>query len=95
MKLSFIGLCAVGAAAILFQIGATAPVSTAKAAEGCIVTDVTLHVKRCPAGAKLVTHAGGGEVAPPAVKVTPTAGAPEGCIKTNVTLHVRRCPAGV
>ncbi|MGH8431645.1 MAG: hypothetical protein ACREUF_14715, partial [Solimonas sp.] len=79
MKLSFIGLCVAGAAAILLQTGVTAPVSSALAAEGCIVTDVTLHVRRCPPVAKLETHAGGtdsGESDEPTV--TPTAGPAEG-----------------
>ena len=91
MKLSVLGLCAVGAAAILFQTGTTAKFSTAVAAESCIVTNVTLHVKRCPAGVTLAGGSGGGGVKEP--MVTPTAGPPEGCIKTNVMLHVKRCPA--
>jgi hypothetical protein len=96
MKLSILGLCAAGAAAILLQTGATAHFSSAVAAEGCIVTNVTLHVKRCPAGVAFAggsAGGGGGEAVEPTV--TPTAGAPEGCIKTNVMLHVKRCPAGV
>ncbi len=93
MKLSLIGLCVAGAATILLQTGVTAPVSSALAAEGCIVTDVALHVKRCPAGAKLATHAGGNSGGTAEPTVTPTAGAPEGCIKTDVALHVKRCPA--
>jgi hypothetical protein len=96
MKLSILGLCAAGAAAILLQTGATAHFSSAVAAEGCIVTNVTLHVKRCAAGVAFASHSvgggGGGEAVEPTV--TPTAGAPEGCIKTNVMLHVKRCPAG-
>ena len=95
MKLSILGLCAAGAAAILLQTGATAHFSSAVAAEGCIVTNVTLHVKRCPPGVAYAggsSSGGGGAVEP---TVTPTAGPPEGCIKTNIMLHVKRCPAGV
>jgi hypothetical protein len=102
MKLSLIRLCVAGAAAIVLQTGATVPVSSALAAEeGCIITNVTLHVRRCPPGATLETHAGGAEVPVPTViptvtpTVTPTAASPEGCIKTDVALHIRRCPAGV
>ena len=93
MKLSVLGLCAVGAAAILFQTGTTAKFSTAVAAESCIVTNVTLHVKRCPPGLKYAAGGGndGGGMTEPTV--TPTAGPPESCIKTNVALHVKRCPA--
>ena len=94
MKLSVLGLCAAGAAAILLQTGATAQFSSATAAESCIVTNVTLHVKRCPAGVAYAGgSSGGGSAAEPTV--TPTAGPPETCIKTNVMLHVKRCPAGV
>ena len=111
MKLSFIGLCVAGTAlAIILQTGAAAPVSSAFAAEeGCIVTQIAYHVRRCPPG---VEFAGGGNnssnvaeptatvnVAEPTATVepavTPTAAPPEGCIKTDVSLHVRRCPAGV
>jgi hypothetical protein len=94
MKLSILGLCAAGAAAILLQTGVTAHFSNAVAAESCIVTNVTLHVKRCPAGVAFAGGSSGGGAAVEPV-VTPTAGAPEGCIKTNVMLHVKRCPAGV
>ncbi|QIG50048.1 hypothetical protein G5V57_21385 [Nordella sp. HKS 07] len=97
MKLSLLGIFAAGAAAILLQTGVIAQSSKAVAAEGCIVTDVTLHVKRCPAG---VTFASGAAAAKPTVtptaaepEVTPTASAPAGCIKTDVMLHVKRCPA--
>ena len=97
MKLSILGLCAAGAAVILLQTGATAKFSSAVAAETCIVTDVTLHVKRCPPGLAyaaveptVMPTAG-----PPEPTATPTAGSPEGCIKTDVMLHVKRCPAGV
>jgi hypothetical protein len=101
MKLSFIGLCVAGTAlAILLQTGAAGPVSSAFAAEeGCIVTQIAYHVRRCPPG---VEFAAGGKttyVAEPTATVeptvTPTAAPPEGCIKTDVMLHVRRCPAGV
>jgi hypothetical protein len=102
MKLSFIGLCVAGTAlAIILQTGGAAgPISSAFAAEeGCIVTQVAYHVRRCPPG---VAFAGGGNssyVAEPTATVeptvTPTAAPPEGCIKTDVMLHVRRCPAGV
>lgn len=94
MKLSVVGLLAAGAVAVLFQTGTTAQFSAAQAAESCIVTNVTLHVKRCPAGAAMAGNSsGGGAAVEPTV--TPTAGPPETCIKTNVTLHVKRCPAGV
>ncbi|MGE0241868.1 MAG: hypothetical protein AB7S59_24345, partial [Parvibaculaceae bacterium] len=82
-----------GTAAILLQTGVPSPVSGALAAEGCVKTDVTLHVKRCPPGAaEASASASGGEAVDPIV--TPTAGPVEGCIKTDVTLHVKRCPAG-
>ena len=93
MKLSFVGLCVAGAATILLQTGAVVPVSKALAAEGCIVTNVAKHVKRCPAGLKLATHSGGssgGGAAEPTI--TPTAGPPPGCIKTNVKLYKNACP---
>lgn len=94
MKLSFIGLCIAGAAAIVLQTGTTAVSSGANAAESCIVVNVEKHVKKCPAG---VAYSGGsaGSAQP---TITPTAGPPPAsasCIKTNVTLHVKRCPAGV
>ena len=62
MKLSFIGLCVAGTAlAIILQTGAAAPVSSAFAAEeGCIVTEVAYHVRRCPPG---VAFAVGGTTA--------------------------------
>ena len=56
MKLSILGLFAAGAAAILLQTGVSAQSSKAVAAESCIVTNVTLHVKRCPTD---VAFAGG------------------------------------
>jgi hypothetical protein len=92
MKLSLLGFAFVGAAAILLQTGISAKVSTAGAAETCIVTNVKLHVKRCPAGVKFASGGGGGGGATEPV-VTPTAGPPPSCIKTNVKLHVKRCPA--
>ena len=96
MKLSFIGLCVAGTTlAIILQTGAAAPISSAFAAEeGCIVTQVAYHVRRCPPGG-----GNSSDVAEPTATVeptvTPTAAPPEACIKTDVTLHVRRCPAGV
>ena len=76
MKLSFIGLCVVGTAlAIILQTSAPAPVSSALAAEeGCIVTEVAYHVRRCPPGD---AFAGGGnysssDVAEPTATVEPT-----------------------
>lgn len=97
MKLSLLGIFAVGAAAFLLQTGVSAQSSQALAAEDCIVTDVTLHVKRCPAG---LTFASGSTAAEPTVtptvaepEVTPTASPPADCIKTDVLLHVKRCPA--
>lgn len=103
MKLSILGIFAAGAATFLLQTGVTAQSSQAVAAEGCIVTDVTLHVNRCPAGVTLAgVSSGGTTVAEPTVEtaveptaapaVTPTAAPAEGCIKTDVLLHVRRCP---
>ena len=92
MKLSFVGLCVAGAAAILLQTGAVVPASKALAAEGCIVTDVALHVKRCPAGLKLAAHSGGsggGAVEP---TITPTAGPAGTCVRTNVALYKDACP---
>jgi hypothetical protein len=99
MKLSILGLCAAGAAAILLQTGATAHLSGAAAAETCIKSNVMKHVKPCPVG-KMAHHAKKhakkhASAAPAAEPtVTPTAAAPEACIKTNVMLHVKRCPAG-
>jgi hypothetical protein len=101
MKLSILGIFAAGAAAFLLQTGVSAQSSRALAAESCIVTDVMLHVKRCPAG---LTYAAGSTAAEPTVTptaaepepepaVTPTASEPAGCIKTDVMLHVRRCPS--
>jgi hypothetical protein len=95
MKLSFFGLCLAGAAAALLYTGATAQLSGASAQEGCIVTLVQLHVRRCPEGVTLASASDSGDSAPDeAVEptVTPTAGPPEGCINTLVNLHVRRCP---
>ena len=95
MKLSILGLCAVGAAAILLQTGATAHFSSAVAAETCIKSNVMLHIKPCPVGKKhhAKKHASADTATEPTV--TPTAAAPETCIKTNIALHVKRCPAGV
>lgn len=97
MKLSFLGLCFAATAAATLYTGASAQLSSASAEEGCIVTMVNLHVKRCPAGVEYASNSdgssgGGGEVIEPTI--TPTAGPPEGCIKTLVNLHVKRCPAG-
>ena len=94
MKLSLLGFAFAGAAAIMLHTGVTAKLSSAGAAETCIVTNVALHVKRCPPGVTFASGgSGGGGVKEP--MVTPTAGPPEGCIKTNVALHVKRCPVGV
>ena len=99
MKLSFAGLCIAATAAILLQAGSGSPISTALAAdEGCIKTDVALHVRRCPvvivdAGASTAVAVSDDQAVEPVV--VPTAGPPEGCIKTEIALHVRRCPAGV
>jgi hypothetical protein len=101
MKLSFIGLCVASAAAILLQDGATSSISRALAAEeGCIKTDVALHVRRCPvvvveASASPDTAVATSEVEIVDPTVTPAAAPPEGCIKTEVALHIRRCPPGV
>jgi hypothetical protein len=89
MKLSILGLAVAGAAAILLQTGISAQSSKAVAAETCIVTNVTLHVKRCGAG---VAYAGGG-AASAEPTITPTAGPAPSCIKTNVAKHVKSCPA--
>jgi hypothetical protein len=92
MKLSVLGLCAVGAAVILFQTGTTAQLSGVAAAETCIKSNVMLHIKPCKPAHHAKHHASADTAGEPTV--TPTAGAPESCIKTNVTLHVKRCPAG-
>ena len=96
MKLSFAGLCI--AAAVLLQASSGSPVSTALADEGCIKTDVALHIRRCPvvvvdASASTAVAVSADEAVVPVA--VPTAGPPEGCIKTDVALHVRRCPAGI
>lgn len=93
MKLSTLGIFAAGAAAILLQTGVSAQSSKAVAAESCIVSNVTLHVKRCAAGVKYVSNSAGGGGAAVEPTITPTAGPAPTCIKTNVTLHVKRCPA--
>jgi hypothetical protein len=97
MKLSVIGLVVAGAAAILLQTGATVPASKALAAESCVISNVMHYKNRCPAGAKLETHAGNGLIPGGAggaaePTVTPTAGPPETCIKSNVALYKNRCP---
>jgi hypothetical protein len=100
MRASLIGLF--GMAAIFLQPGATVPASGAIAAEeGCIVTPVAYHVRRCPPVLALASAPGASsDVAEPTVTaivepmVTPTASPPEGCIKTEVAFHVRRCPIG-
>ena len=92
MKLSILGLCAAGAAAILLQTGATAHFSGAAAAETCIKSNVMKHVKPCPVG-KMAHHAKKHHAAAAAEPtVTATAGPPETCIKTDVMMHVKRCP---
>lgn len=91
MKLSILGLIAAGAAAVLLQTGVSAQSSKAVAAETCIKTNVTLHVKRCGAEAAHASASSGGAAAEPTV--TPTAGPAPSCIKTNVAKHVKRCPA--
>jgi hypothetical protein len=92
MKLSFVGLCVAGAAAILLQTGAAVPVSKALAADGCIVTDVALHAKRCPAGLKLATHSGGSSGGTAEPTITPTAGPAGTCVRSNVALFKDACP---
>ncbi len=89
MKLSFLGLCVAGAAAILLTTGAVVPVSKAVAAGTCVKSNVKLYKNACPAGVKFVAHAGSGGGG---VKVTPTAGPPATCIKSNVKLYKNRCP---
>lgn len=93
MKLSILGLCAAGAAAILLQTGAMAHFSGAAAAETCIKSNVMKHVKPCPV-AKMAHHAKKHHAAAAAAEptVTATAGPPETCIKTDVMMHVKRCP---
>ncbi len=91
MKLSVLGLCAAGAAAILLQVGTTTgPISSAVAAESCIKANVKLHVKPC-GPAKKMHHAKKHASAEPTI--TPTAAAPASCIKTDVAMHVKRCTA--
>ena len=100
MKLSVLGMCLAGAATALLYTGATAQFSGASAQEGCIVTLVQFHEKRCPEGVTLATTAGTAAAsapeasAPEAVEptVTPTAAPAEGCINTLILHHVRRCP---
>jgi hypothetical protein len=92
LKLSTLGIFAAGAAAILLQTGVAAQSSKAVAAESCIVSNVTLHVKRCAAGVAYAGGAAGGATAAEPT-ITPTAGPAPTCIKTNVAMHVKRCPA--
>jgi hypothetical protein len=103
MKLSFFGLCLAGAATALLYTGSTAQFSGASAQEGCIVTLVQHHVKRCPEGVTLATASGTAASAPEPVEatvtptaveptVTPTAAPAEGCINTLIAHHIRRCP---
>jgi hypothetical protein len=99
MKLSVLGMCLAGAATALLYTAATAQFSGVSAQEGCIVTLVQHHVRRCPEGVTLATTAGPEASAPEPVPVeatvTPTSAPAEGCIKTEIAFHVRRCPAGV
>ncbi|WP_162918834.1 hypothetical protein [Taklimakanibacter deserti] len=99
---SFLGMCLAGAATALLYTGASAQFSGASAQEGCIVTLVQFHEKRCPEGVTLETTAAPEASAPEASApeavepaVTPTAAAPEDCIKTDILLHEKRCPPGV
>ena len=89
MKLSILGLAVAGAMAVLLQTGISAQSSTAVAAETCIKTNVTLHVKRCGADAAQASASSGGSAAEPTG--TPTSGPAPSCIKTNVAKHVKAC----
>lgn len=93
MKLSFLGICAAGAAAILLQTGVSAHSSQAIAAESCIVVNVAKHVKKCPPGVSYKAGAHSASAAEPQPTITPTAAPAPGCIKTNVAKHVKKCPA--
>jgi hypothetical protein len=53
MKLSYLGLCLAGAAAIALQTGSFGPISSAVAAETCIKSNVKMHIKPC----KTMAHA--------------------------------------
>ena len=57
MKLSYVGLCVVGAAVILLQTGSFGSMSSAVAAETCIKSNVKLHVKPCKKMAHAKKHA--------------------------------------